>query len=433
MNVYIETYGCASNKYDSEIMGGLLERAGFIIVNNPEIADIVIINTCAVKETTENKIFSRIKYFEKFGKKMLIAGCMPEAEYQKLRKITKASLMGIGAIPNIVKICDKITKNIVVEDFTRKKKIGLPKLHFSKIIDIVNISEGCMSNCSFCSTRFARGVLKSYKIPEISKYICMSKKSGFKEFWLTSQDCGCYGFDIGTNIAALLNNIIQNVSGKYFLRVGMMNPVHIKKIISELIEIYKDPHVFKFIHVPVQSGSDKILKKMNRGHTVNDFINIIKQFRAEIPDITVWTDIIVGFPSETEKDFEKSVELIKQTNPDFVNISRFSSRPGTDASKMKQLITEIKKERSKKMSSLIDNMAKEKNEKWLGWSGEVIVDEYNKKNNAWIGRNYAYKPVILNGKHNYGDIINVKIVDTIKTGLFGVYSKDRNQRNKSSN
>jgi len=421
MNVYIETYGCAANQNDSEIMAGLLTRAGFNVVKNPDLADIAIINTCVVKETTEKRMISRIqKLYKKFKNRLIVAGCMPASEYKKLKEIANVSLIGPKSITKVVNVVKKVLEGKLVEELgSGEDKVCQPKIRKNKIINIVQICEGCASNCSFCLTKFARGNLHSYPIDSIVSEIEIAKKSGCKEIWLTAQDCGCYGFDIGVTLPELINEIISRVKGNYFIRIGMLNPLHAKRILPDLIEAYKNKNVFKFIHIPVQSGSDKILKSMKRGYSSEDFTEIVETFRKEIPDITIWTDIIVGFPGETEKDFNESIELIKKVRPDFTNVSRFSSMHGTEASKMKQIPSEIKKERSRKMSELVDKICLEQNKKWVGWSGSVIIDEYKPEKQNWIARNFAYKPIALKGNFRLGEFTKVKISNADKTHLTG--------------
>ena len=418
--IYIETYGCAVNKGDSEIMKGLLKEAGFSLAK-PEEAEIGIINTCVVKESTEKRMIHRIKTLEEiFGNKLIVAGCMPLTEYGKLKKLTSASFLGAKSVNRIVEVVRSVKMGKRIEILEGNGiKLCKPRVRENPVIGIVQISEGCLSKCSFCITKYARGNLISYPAEKIVSEIKAAKKSGCKEFWITSQDNGCYGFDSGTNLPELLKRVLKEVKGKYFIRTGMMNPQHVKKILGGLLDVYKDERVFKFLHIPVQSGSDSVLRRMKRGYKVKEFAQIVKRFRKEFPEITVWTDMIVGFPGETEREFSKSLELLKEIKSDFTNISRFSSMRGTEASEMKQLPSEIKKERSRKMFELTNKISLEQNEKWLNWSGKILLDEYNKAKRTWIGRNFAYKPVVIKGKHSRGEFVNVKIIKAEKTHLFG--------------
>jgi MiaB-like tRNA modifying enzyme len=413
MRVYIETYGCASSQNDAEIMAGLLAAAGHAIVNKIEESDAVIINTCIVKSPTENKIKFRIRQLqEKYPKKKLvIAGCMPEAEYDIVKKIApKANIISTNKIRDIA----MAVENEKFESVGKEKtdKTCLPKFRKNPAVEIIEICSGCNHACSYCITKLAKGDILSYD-PE--KIIRQMKESPAKEFWLTGQDVSAYGKDNKYSLPDLLNNIADSVKGRYYIRLGMMNPGNVLDILEDLINSYKNENIFKFLHLPVQSGSDDILEKMSRNYTAKDSENIIKKFRARLPAITIWTDIIVGFPGENEDDFVKSVDLLQKIKPDFVNISAFGPRPGTQAAGMRQLDRQIIKQRTKVMTEIVEKLCYEANQRWLGWSGSVLVDEYNGRN--WIGRNFAYKPVVLEGKYELGDVIDLKIAATAATHL----------------
>jgi len=421
--VYIETYGCSANKSDSEIMMGLLTQNGYSIVDSIDSADIAIINTCIVKTPTAKRMERRIREIYNSGKPLIIAGCMAKAERERIEKLTpKASIITPDAIDKIVYVVKKtLDGEKVVVDSEKKEKVLLPRIPFNKIISIVQISSGCLSACTFCETRIAKGILKSYRPSSIIERIKEDVKNGFKEFWITSQDNGCYGFDIGTNLAELLNAIVK-IEGNFFVRVGMMNPVHLirrKDLLENLIQVFKNEKIFKFIHLPIQSGSNKVLKDMNRGHTVEEFLEVVDAFRKEIPEITIETDIIVGYPTETEEDFEKTVDLLKTLNPDVVNISRFFPRPKTPAEKLKQLPMKIVNDRSRKIHELVREISLEKNKKYLQKIVDIFVDEIG-KGKSYIGRTMNYRPVVIESENDIlGKVINVEITDVKSNFLIG--------------
>jgi MiaB/RimO family radical SAM methylthiotransferase len=241
---------------------------------------------------------------------------------------------------------------------------------------------------------------------------------GCKEIWLTSQDCAAYGLDANTNLSKLLEKICK-IPGDFHIRVGMGNPNHIIKILPELIEAYKNKKVFKFLHIPIQSGNDRVLKLMNRFYTVGDFKKIVKEFRKQITNLTLITDIICGFPTETEKEFEDSVKLITWLQPDAINVSMFWPRPGTIAEKMKQLSGEIKKKRSREMTKLYHSVALDVNKKLVGKKFKVLVDEIGKKG-GFVARNESYKPIVLKeSKLKLGDSPQVRIISATKNYLIG--------------
>ena len=276
-----------------------------------------------------------------------------------------------------------------------------------------------MSNCSFCATKLARGNLFSFRPHSIREHIKKAIASGAKEIWLTSQDISAYGRDIGTNLTELLESIVK-IEGEFLIRVGMMNPLHFKKFeLNSLIEVFKNPKIFKFLHLCVQSGSNKVLKIMRRGYSVEDFVYYVEKFREEIIDLTLATDIIVGHPGEEEEDFEDTIDLIKEVKPDIVNLSKFSPRPGTLAYKMRQIDKKIINERSKKLHELIQKISLEKNKKWLGWKGKVLIDE--KFDKGFQGRNLSYKPIIIKecNLSYLGKFVDVEIVDAKNNYLIG--------------
>ncbi|MBI4170449.1 MAG: tRNA (N(6)-L-threonylcarbamoyladenosine(37)-C(2))-methylthiotransferase [Candidatus Aenigmarchaeota archaeon] len=423
-SVHIETYGCSNNIAESQIMERLLREKGFSI-SDFDNANVVIVNSCSVKSVTENKIIHQLRSIQNNfpEKKLIVAGCMPEAEYDIIKEVVpQASLLSTHHINEVTDVVASVLRDEYVEVMgkARLDKAIMKRQRANPAIDIIPISSGCKSFCTFCSTKIAKGDLFSFPEEHIIESIRTSVKEGTKEFWITSQDNGCYGFDRGTNLAGLIEKITAEIDGNYKLRIGMMNPEHVKKFLPELLEAYKSDKVFKFLHLPVQSGSDIILKKMWRKYSVDDVAGIIKAFKSAIPDITIWTDMICGFPEETEEDFEASMKLIREMKFDFVNISAYGNRPNTPAFRMRQLPTEIKKERTREMSILVEEMSKTQNEKWIGWTGPVMIDEYNEKKGTWIGRNFAYKPVILKGDFALGQDIAVKVTGASQNSLFAV-------------
>ncbi|MFO7872642.1 MAG: tRNA (N(6)-L-threonylcarbamoyladenosine(37)-C(2))-methylthiotransferase [Candidatus Undinarchaeales archaeon] len=406
MKVYIETYGCSANFSDSEIMSGLLESKGHELVDSEKKADAVILNSCYVKDPTERKMKKRIKKLK--NKKLIVAGCFPESDRKGIEEIApNASLIGPRNIQDIVQ---------VVESEEKMVKLGGPGVEKSKLekkrknplINIVQINEGCLCECSFCITKHSRGKLQSYSIGAIVNDIKKSIEEGCKEIWLTSQDTGAYGLDFNRNLAELLSKVSE-IEGDFKTRIGMMNPIHAIRILPDLIGAYKSEKIFKFLHLPIQSGSDRVLDKMKRGNSVKQFETIVEKFREKFPKLTLSTDIIVGFPGETESDFQKTLDLIERVKPDIVNISRYGARPGTEASELEQISGWKKKERSRKLTKLVKKIGLEKNKKWVDWTGEILIDEEG-KTGSWIGRNFAYRPIVVKNKENlFGKELKVKI------------------------
>jgi MiaB/RimO family radical SAM methylthiotransferase len=211
-----------------------------------------------------------------------------------------------------------------------------------------------------------------------------------------------------TGLPELLKEIL-GIEKDFFLRLGMMNPEHVLPVLDELIKVYKNKKIFKFLHLPVQSGNDSILGLMKRRYHVDDFRKIISEFREDIPGITISTDIIVGFPTETDAQFQDSLNLVKELRPDVLNISRFQPRYGTEAAKMEgQVDGGVSKDRSRLLTDIFTNISRMNNERWIGWEGDILIDEKG-KDGSWVGRNFAYKPIIIKGDHDLGEIVKVKV------------------------
>jgi MiaB-like tRNA modifying enzyme len=427
-NVYIESYGCSANLNNSEIISGLLQSAGLFIVSNPKIADLAIINTCIVKGPTEERMRARIKELaRKFGSRMIVSGCMPDALSDEIKKISpKASLIGSHYLHEIRNAIKKISQGKIVCLRGQKNEVKLcvPKINKNKVIGITQILEGCLGNCSYCITRQAKGRLFTYPQEKIIENIRNDLKNGCKEIWLTSQDNAAYGLDEGKAKLPELLNEIFNLKGKFFVRLGMMNPNHVLKILDELVECYKNEKMFKFVHIPLQSGSDKVLNDMEREYRASDFIRIIKKFRKEFSNITLSTDIIVGYPTETEKDFQETLKIIREAKPDILNISKFWPREKTEAAKLEQLDAKEVKGRATEAMEIHKIIALEENRKMINWRGMCLVDRHG-FDNTYLARNRDYKLIALNGKNLLGRFLNAKIKAVTPHYLFGdVIEKD---------
>ncbi|MHA1410436.1 MAG: radical SAM protein, partial [Candidatus Odinarchaeia archaeon] len=246
---------------------------------------------------------------------------------------------------------------------------------------------------------------------EILDYIRKLLKQGCKELWLTAQDTAAYGLDIGVNLGYLLTEV-NNLPGNFMVRVGMMTPNNAEHILTELINSYKKPKIYKFLHIPAQSGDELILKKMKRKYSPETIKAITSKFREEIPRLTLSTDIIVGFPGETDEQFQNTLNFIKALKPDIVNISRYGDRPGVSSAHLdNKLRGSIIKTRSRKLTELVHNISLSNNSKWLGWRGKITVIEKAPKGGV-LGRNFAYKPVLLkNNEIMLGSTVNIEIID----------------------
>lgn len=421
MFVYIETYGCSANLNNSEIIRGLVKQAGLELTNNEEIADIIIINSCIVKSPTENKIKARLIELEKLNKPVILTGCMPDARKNLLqgKNIYLLSNKNIRQINNLIKAVQE--NNYVKEKFLVQKqeiKLCLPKSNEVKKIGITQILEGCLGECSYCITRFAKGKLFSYPEESILKNIEADLQSGCREIWITSQDNAGYGLDNGKHHLPKLLKKILALDYNFRLRLGMMNPNNVLPILDELIEIYKNEKMYKYLHIPVQSASNKVLKEMNRYYKIQDFLRLITKFKKEIPEILISTDIIVAYPGESEQDFQGTFNLIQQIQPEQLNVSRYWPIPGTKASLLPQINSEISKERAEELMSIFNKIIKEKNKDLLDSTQSCLV--YDKFNNNYLARTQNYKLVVIKSDKNIlGKIVKARIIKQEQNHLVG--------------
>lgn len=415
--IFVEAYGCSASFADSEMISGLILNGGHTLAENSSESDLNIVVTCSVKDSTANKMMHRIRSLK--SKPLVVAGCLPKAEKNTVEKITeKASLLGPNSLGKTLQVIDSTLRGIryVALEDSDLSKVGLPKVRLNPVVGIVEIASGCMSECTFCQTKLAKGDLTSYRIGDIVRQVETEISEGCKEIWLTSTDNGCYGFDINTDLPTLVK-AVSEIPQDFMIRVGMMNPMYMPRIKEELIKSYDSDKVYKFLHIPVQSGSDKILHDMKRGHTVKTVREVIEKAKERFTNFTISTDVIVGFPSETEEDFEKTVDLINEIRPDMVNLSKYSARPGTEAAEWDQIEASEVKKRSKVIFDIINKISLENNQKWIGWKGKVLFDE--ETNEGIKGRNFAYKPVVVKEEIKIGQTHIVEILDATTRSILG--------------
>jgi MiaB-like tRNA modifying enzyme len=413
MKFYLETYGCTANKSDASLIKGILLEKNHEIVNDINKADFIILLTCTVIDTTEQKMLSRMRVFKKNNKKVIVTGCMASIQADLIKEI----------LPNAKLLPPQYSYQIfdVINNkktyFIEKDKTLFPK-DYEEIFAPISIAEGCLFSCSYCITSKARGKLKSYSKEGIVQDICHAITHGCKEIQLTAQDTSSYGLDEGSNLGELLQYVCR-IKGEYKIRVGMMNPYTAMENIDPIIKGFNNSKIYKFLHLPVQSANNDILKKMNRKYTVENFLEIIRKFKAKYPDITISTDVIVGFPTETDEQFQQTIELLKKVKPDITNITRYSARPFTKAKSMEGRIkTEIAKQRSKILTDLCKEISYKKNINYIGKFYKALITESG-KNQTFIGRTDYYKPVVIKETVRIGDYVKLKIVDVKSTYFVG--------------
>ena len=401
---HIETFGCTANVGDTLIMRTILKTAGHKIVEARK-ADIVIVDTCTVTKRTELNVLKRIKELKEQGKEVVVAGCMAAAQPELVK-----SFLG----EDVTMITPRDIYNGYSEEQERE-------LDFDGVIAVIPIAMGCVGRCTYCIVKQARGDLRSYAADKLCKAVKSAVDRGAKEIRITAQDCSAYGWDgFSINYPKLpeLLERLTAVEGDFRIRVGMMNPFTVIRILDELLDAFESEKIFNFFHVPVQSGSDKVLGDMRRNYKAADFDAIVKTIRKQFKYSTISTDFIVGFPSETEEDFWSSLNLLKTVKPEKVNITRFSSRPGTEASKQKDLVEREKKRRSRIFSDAYHRLAFAKNKELVGKELSVLVTEMGKKGGV-IGRDASYRTVVIKSDLPLGSTFKVRVKEAKSTYLVG--------------
>eukprot|EP00041_Stephanoeca_diplocostata_P023192 m.565058 g.565058 ORF g.565058 m.565058 type:complete len:497 (+) comp22239_c3_seq14:391-1881(+) len=358
--IFVRTWGCGHNNSDGEYMAGMLAQYGYTITNDDTTADMWVLNSCAVKNPSEEGFNNSVKRGLGLGKKIVVAGCVPQGQ-PRGRYVSNLSIIGVQQIDRVVEVVEETFKGNVVqllgERKTGKKRDGgaplnLPKIRRNPLVEVVPISTGCLNQCTYCKTKHARGNLGSYPKESIVDRVRSVIAEGVVEIWLTSEDTGAYGRDIGTNLPELLEEILAVMPEGTMLRLGMTNPPYIMEHIDRISTLLKHPRMYTYLHVPVQAASDEILYRMKREYTQEDFRRVVDGVRATNPTVTIATDIIAGFPGETEADFEETMELCREYEFPCLYINQFFARPGTPAASMEKCDTKMVKERTKRLSAL---------------------------------------------------------------------------------
>ncbi len=369
--VYIETYGCRYNFGDSVKLIEVLKKLGSTLVSSAHGADVVIINTCTVVGATERRMLRRLSRFRDYD--LFVTGCMPEVQKEA-----------------IFAVC---TPLIIPSDTIREAYRTINTVPGGGVA-IVQVAQGCSGRCTYCLTRFARGPLRSFPADDILAEIRAHVQAGTPEIQITAQDVSSWGRDIGTSLPCLLH-AVDNLSGNFMIRIGMMNPATVKEILDDLVDAFASDRIFKFLHLPVQSGSDRILERMGRAYTIADFEEIVTAFRNRYPEITLFTDMIVGFCGETEQDFSASLELIDSLRPNKVNITRYSPRPFTPGCSDKDIPDWVKKNRSRSMNARAEKIYVSVNKEYLEHKVPFVVTETIKKGSV-MARSQNYLGIVIN-------------------------------------
>lgn len=407
--------GCAANFGDGEKIARVFADEYHVVfgmtetqTNEAQLPQAFVLNVCTVKGNAGALKLLREAINSAPEAKIFITGCAPKDFRDEVAKITD-------------KVVFTSLKELRQEKPTLKRVQGDLLIRESSPVGIVNIEEGCLDACAYCSTRLVKGRLRSYPAADILQQVKRLVNDGCIEIQLTGQDCGCYGFDTGTNLAELVQQILAEVPGNYKMRLGMGNPRHMMQYLDKLIECFKDDRVYKFIHLPVQSGSENILRAMNRKHSAADYVMLAEAFN-QIPLFTLSTDLIVGFPGESKQDFNDTLDILEKTRPTVCNITRFVARPNTPAYNMLAAVPDqVKHTRSAALAEAFQKIATENNARWIGLTETVVIEKPGYRKGTYIARNAAYRPVAITSDRPLqpGERFTVTITDAEPFALIG--------------
>lgn len=429
MKVYLESFGCSASQASAEVMKASVKKLGHELLD-PDTADqaeVYICNSCTVKYTTEQKILYKIRSMGEKNIGVIVSGCMPEVQLEDiLHANPEAHILGVNAVSRLGELLSSIEQRktqglpggerLEIRTSESPGVLNVPRERSNPNIHICQISQGCNFACSYCIVKHARGKLRSFPPDEIVEDIRTAVAEGCREIWLTSQDDSQYGMDTGFKLPELLC-LISEIPGDFKVRVGMMNPFSVLPILDDLVEAFDSDKIFKLLHLPIQSASYPVLKKMNRLHKMDSLDTIITKFRSRFEDLSLFTDIIVGFCDETEDDFRETVEWVEKYRPEKVNISRYSPRPHTKAFSFRNLDSRISVQRSHELHKVCEQIKLESKQEMIGWKGRAFVSKYTEMGDV-LTRTDSYRPVVISGSNlKPGQYANVEIV-VAKPGYF---------------
>ncbi len=400
MKIHIESYGCTMNQGEAGEMATRLGFLGFEVRQGIHAAFehevyASVVYTCTVIESTQIKMLRRLIELAQDGRRLIVTGCMANVQAELILEAVSDAC--------VVKIEDQFTIPSLladVEEQNGKRDWEAGAKEFQVAMDgkvaTIPISKGCTGKCTYCITRLARGAHQSQEPGAIIEKARQAIKGGAMEIRLTSQDNGLYGNDIGTSLAELLEEVCS-IPGEFRVRVGMMNPTGALRDINALVDVFsRHEKLFRFLHIPLQSGSGRILQAMSRNYDVEQFCKLIRIFRKALPDISLATDIITGFPGERDEDHHASMKLLQELKPASINITRFSSRPGTVAANLPDRVQGVvSKQRSRELTSLRLELSRKGLEGMVGSIQRVLVVEPGIRPGTLLGRTDAYRPVVL--------------------------------------
>ncbi len=431
---FIQTFGCQMNEHDSEKMAGMLEEKGYLPSEERETADVIVVNTCSVRENADNRFFGQLGVIKKIKERhpeniIAVCGCMMQQEHITQRIRQKYSwvdimfgTMSIQEFPRLLEECLATRKKLMSVYQSQEKVIeGLPvhrKYSYKSYVDIMN---GCNNFCTYCIVPYTRGRERSRMPESIVEEIRGLAADGVKEITLLGQNVNSYGneSDFDCDFAGLIYRI-NEIEGIERIRFMTSHP---KDLSDRLIQAFVDcEKLCRHIHLPVQSGSTEILRRMNRRYTKEDYLQLVEKIRASVPDIAITTDIIVGFPGETEEDFEETMDLVRRVRYDSAFTFLYSVRTGTPAAEYGDQVPEdIKHVRFERLVDALNEITAQKNALYQDRVEKVLVEGVSKSDGSTCsGRTDTFKLVNFScGEEKIGQIVDVRITEAKTFSLFG--------------
>lgn len=412
MRVHVEQHGCAVTQGEARVMEALLEQRGHVLAAEGE-ADAHVLVTCTVVERTERDMERRIAALRDSGKPLLVTGCMARAQPNAIVTLAPDALV----LPP--QHSHQVSEWLEAGEPTPLRAApatGLPR-RLDGVVSTHVINDGCVGRCTFCITKLARPGLTSHGLDGIVADVRDAVARGAVEVRLTSQDTAAWGREQGRALPELLRALAA-LDRDFAVRVGMLNPMAVKPLLPGFIDAFASPRVFQFVHLPVQSGSDRVLAAMKRDHTAQDFLDIAAALRARFPDFGLWTDVIVGFPGETQDDVRATLAALDEAQPDMVNITRFSPRPGTRAATMPDQVPGWRTTAwSREVHEHARQLMLRRNLAWVGREAEALVTEHGKAGTS-MARLPNYKLVVLPAQR-LGARVRVRITGATETYVRG--------------
>ncbi|CAE7818360.1 cdkal1 [Symbiodinium sp. CCMP2456] len=399
--IHVKTFGCPHNQSDGEYLAGQLQDYGYTLVETLEESDAIVINSCTVKHPSETRALNLVTNAQQAGKGVVLAGCVPSSNKKLAQTLTGVSMLDVTQLDRIVEVVEETVKGNTVQLLDKRgdlPSLSLPKVRKHRFAEIITINAGCLGNCTYCKTKMSRGKVVSYPIDAIIARALEAASEGVCQIELASEDMGAFGLDIGTNIAELLVRLSDALPPHVMLRTGMTNPPFIMQHVDKIIEVLNRPNVHAFMHIPVQSGSDQVLRAMRREYTVGDFAYLADRLKAGVPELFLLTDIICGFPTESDEDWNQTMELCRKYQFQGIHISQFYARPGTAAARLKPLKSHVGKERYRELAELVTST--NRNEGLLGrkervWFADTEEERSKSEQGQTVGRTKTFAKVLV--------------------------------------